>query len=79
MKAVYQISFRTKLQNSLAIQRLHDCLKKLNVKYWTYDFQKLLLTLRSEFPDFQRIQHALRLEGYKCDFIKLENLEVATA
>jgi tRNA G26 N,N-dimethylase Trm1 len=60
----------------VAIQRLHDCLKKLNVKHWTYDFQDLLLTLRSELPDFQRIQAALKLEGYKCDFVKLESLSI---
>jgi len=76
MNSTYQISFRTKLRNSIAIQRLHDCLKKLNVKHWTYDFQDLLLTLRSDFPDFLRIQTALRIAGYKCDFIKLENLSV---
>ncbi len=75
MGTIYQISFRTRLRNSVAIQKLHDCLKKLDVKHWTYDFQELLLTLRSELPDFRRIQTALHLAGYKCDFIKLENLQ----
>jgi tRNA G26 N,N-dimethylase Trm1 len=74
MTSTYQISFKTRLRNSNAIQSLHDCLKKLNVKHWTYDFQNLLLTLRSELPDFKRIQKALQLAGYKCDFVKLENL-----
>ncbi|WP_149243933.1 hypothetical protein [Dyadobacter sp. 32] len=78
MALIYQISFRTRLRNSVAIQKLHDCLKKLDVKHWTYDFQELLLTLRSELPDFKRIQTALQLAGYKCDFIKLENLQKST-
>jgi tRNA G26 N,N-dimethylase Trm1 len=78
MTSTYQISFRTKLKNSIALQSLHDCLKKLNVKHWTYDFQKLILTLRSDLPDFKRIQTALQTAGYKCDFVKLENLGLGT-
>lgn len=79
MASIYQISFRTKLKTSVAFQKLHDCLKRLNVKHWTYDFHDLLLTLRSEFPDFKRIQSALQQAGYKCDFVKLENLNATVA
>ena len=74
MNSTYKISFRTKLKNSKSFQRLHDCLKQLNVKHWAYDFQEFLLTLTSELPDFIRIQKALQSAGYVCDFIKLENL-----
>jgi tRNA G26 N,N-dimethylase Trm1 len=72
MNSTYKISFRTKLKNSRAFQRLHDCLKQLNVKHWAYDFQEFLLTMTSELPDFKRIQEALQSAGYVCDFIKLE-------
>lgn len=75
MKPIYQISFRTKLTDTLSFQRLHDCLKKLNVKHWAYDFKELLLSLRSELEDFRRIQAELRSAGFKCDFIKMENLK----
>lgn len=75
MKTTYQISFRTKLPNALSFQRLHDCLKNLNVKHWAYDFKDLLLSLRSELADFRSIQSALRSEGFRCDFIKMENME----
>ena len=79
MKSTYQISFRTRLRNSVAIQKLHDCLQRLNVKHWTYDFQELMLTLRSELPDFKRIQIALQSAGYKCDFVKLEHISAKAA
>ncbi|MCF2446541.1 hypothetical protein L0657_21470 [Dyadobacter sp. CY345] len=75
MKPIYQISFRTKLTDTLSFQRLHDCLKKLNVKHWAYDFKELLLSLRSELEDFRRIQSELRSAGFKCDFVKMENLK----
>jgi tRNA G26 N,N-dimethylase Trm1 len=74
MSSTYKISFRTKLQNSRSFQRLHDCLKQLNVKHWAYDFQELLLTLTSNLSDFNRIQAALTSAGCKCHFVKLENL-----
>jgi len=74
MKSIYKISFRTKVKNSRSFQKLHDCLKRLNVKHWAYDFQELLLTLTSDLPDFKRIQAALQSAGYICHFIKLENL-----
>jgi len=74
MKSKYKISFRTNLKNSKSFQRLHDCLKNLNVKHWAYDFQELILTLTSDLPDFKRIQTALQFAGCSCDFIKLENL-----
>ena len=79
MSRTYKISFRTKLKNSKSFQRLHDCLKQLNVKHWAYDFQELLLTLTSELPDFKRIQAALQSAGYTCHFIKLENLSEGPA
>jgi tRNA G26 N,N-dimethylase Trm1 len=75
MKPTYQISFRTKLPDVLSFQRLHDVLKKLNVKHWAYDFKDLLLSMRSELADFRSIQSALRSAGFRCDFIKMENLE----
>lgn len=74
MNSTYRISFRTKLKNSKSFQRLHDCLKQLNVKHWAYDFQEFLLTMTSELPDFKRIQQALKSAGCACDFIKLEIL-----
>jgi len=74
MNSTYKISFRTKLKNSKSFQRLHDCLKRLDVKHWAYDFQNLMLTLTSDLPDFKRIQTALQFAGYSCDFIKMENL-----
>lgn len=76
MKPTYQISFRTKLPDVLSFQRLHDCLKKLNVKHWAYDFKDLLLSMRSELADFRSIQSALSSAGFRCDFIKMENLEI---
>jgi tRNA G26 N,N-dimethylase Trm1 len=74
MRTIYQISFRAKLKDGISFQRLHDCLKKLNVKHWAYDFQNLLLSLRSEFPDFITIQSALRSAGFRCDFVKMEHV-----
>ena len=74
MSTIYKISFRAKLKDGLSFQRLHDCLKKLNVKHWAYDFKEFLLSLRSELEDFRRIQSELRSAGFKCDFIKMENL-----
>jgi tRNA G26 N,N-dimethylase Trm1 len=79
MTTTYKISFRTKLKNSKSFQRLHDCLKLLDVKHWGYDFQELLLTLTSELPDFKRIQKALQSAGYTCHFVKLENLSEANS
>ncbi|WP_138484993.1 hypothetical protein [Dyadobacter bucti] len=78
MANTYKISFRTKLKNNKSLQRLHDCLKQLNVKHWAYDFQDLLLTMTSELSDFTRIQAALRSAGYVCHFIKMENLSDST-
>ncbi|MEO6286209.1 MAG: hypothetical protein ABIN80_25710 [Dyadobacter sp.] len=75
MRNTYKISFRTKIKNTKSFQRLHDCLKQLNVKHWAYDFQELLLTLTSELSDFSRIQAVLRSAGYVCHFVKLENLD----
>lgn len=75
MSTVYKISFRAKLKDGLSFQRLHDCLKKLNVKHWAYDFQNLLLSLQSELPDFRSIQAALRSAGFRCDFVKMENVD----
>jgi tRNA G26 N,N-dimethylase Trm1 len=75
MRNTYKISFRTKIKNTKSFQRLHDCLKQLNVKHWAYDFQELLLTLTSELSDFTRIQAVLRSAGYVCHFVKLENLD----
>ncbi|WP_031527868.1 hypothetical protein [Dyadobacter crusticola] len=75
MNNTYKISFRTRIQNNKSFQRLHDCLKQLNVKHWAYDFQDLMLTLTSELSDFKVIQAALRSAGYICHFIKLENLD----
>jgi len=74
MSTIYQISFRTKLTNALSFQRLHDCLKRLNVKHWAYDVKDLLLSLRSELTDFRSIQSELRSAGFRCDFIKMENI-----
>ena len=74
MKNTYKISFRTNIKASKSLQRLHDCLKQLNVKHWAYDFQDFLLTLNSELSDFTRIQSALRSAGYVCHFVKLENI-----
>jgi len=74
MRNTYKISFRTKIKNNKSFQRLHDCLKQLNVKHWAYDFQDLLLTLTSELSDFSKIQAVLRSAGYVCHFVKLENL-----
>nr|WP_295933824.1 hypothetical protein [uncultured Dyadobacter sp.] len=74
MKNTYKISFRTNIKASKSLQRLHDCLKQLNVKHWAYDFQDFLLTLTSELSDFTRIQSALRSAGYVCHFVKLENI-----
>jgi len=59
----------------LSFQKLHDCLKKLNVKHWAYDFKEFLLSMRSELEDFRRIQAELRSAGFKCDFIKMENFK----
>lgn len=73
MNSIYKISFRAKLKNSRSFQRLHDCLKQLNVKHWAYDFQEFMLTLTSDLPDFKRIQTALQFAGCSCDFIKMEN------
>lgn len=70
----YKISFRTRIKNNKSFQRLHDCLKQLNVKHWAYDFQDFLLTLTSELSDFSLIQATLRSAGYVCHFVKLENL-----
>ncbi|KQS28261.1 hypothetical protein [Dyadobacter sp. Leaf189] len=75
MKNTYKISFRTRIKNNKSFQRLHDCLKQLNVKHWAYDFQDLMLTLTSELSDFKVIETALRSAGYVCHFIKLENLD----
>ena len=74
MARKYKISFRTRIQNNKSFQRLHDCLKQLNVKHWAYDFQEFLLTLTSELSDFTLIQATLRSAGYVCHFVKLENL-----
>ncbi|QRR00467.1 hypothetical protein [Dyadobacter sandarakinus] len=74
MSNTYRISFRTRIRNNKSFQRLHDCLKQLNVKHWAYDFQEFLLTLTSELSDFKRIEATLRSAGYSCHFIKLENL-----
>jgi tRNA G26 N,N-dimethylase Trm1 len=74
MSSTYKISFRTNLKNGRSFQRLHDCLKQLNVKHWAYDFQDLILTLTSHLSDFTRIQAVLTSAGYKCHFVKLENL-----
>jgi tRNA G26 N,N-dimethylase Trm1 len=78
MNKTYKISFRTQIKASKSLQKLHDCLKQLNVKHWAYDFQEFLLTLTSELPDFTRIQLALRSAGYVCHFIKLENMDEAS-
>ncbi|MCE6992152.1 hypothetical protein [Dyadobacter sp. CY323] len=75
MSKKYKISFRTRIKNNKSFQRLHDCLKQLNVKHWAYDFQDFLLTLTSELSDFNRIQAVLRSAGYVCHFVKLENLD----
>ncbi|CAG5069095.1 hypothetical protein DYBT9623_01830 [Dyadobacter sp. CECT 9623] len=77
MARKYKISFRTRIQNNKSFQRLHDCLKQLNVKHWAYDFQDFMLTLTSELSDFTLIQATLRSAGYVCHFIKLENLNEA--
>lgn len=77
MANTYKIFFRTNIQANKSLQKLHDCLKQLNVKHWAYDFQDFLLTLTSELPDFTRIQLALRSAGYICHFIKLENMNEA--
>jgi hypothetical protein len=74
MNTIYQISFRAKLKDGISFQRLHDCLKKLNVKHWAYDFQNFLLSLQSELSDFIRIQSALNSAGFRCDFVKMENV-----
>jgi tRNA G26 N,N-dimethylase Trm1 len=74
MANTYKIFFRTKIQATRSLQKLHDCLKHLNVKHWAYDFQDFMLTLTSELSDFNRIQLALRSAGYVCHFIKLENM-----
>ena len=74
MANTYKIFFRTNIQASKSLQKLHDCLKQLNVKHWAYDFQDFLLTMTSELSDFTRIQLALRSAGYVCHFIKLENM-----
>jgi tRNA G26 N,N-dimethylase Trm1 len=76
MSTTYKISFRTTLKNSRSFQRLHDCLKQLNVKHWAYDFQEYILTLTSDLSDFKKIQAALQSSGYVCHFVKLENLSV---
>ncbi|NIJ54153.1 hypothetical protein [Dyadobacter arcticus] len=75
MSKTYKISFRTRIKNNKSFQKLHDCLKQLNVKHWAYDFQEYLLTLTSELSDFSLIQATLRSAGYVCHFIKLENLD----
>lgn len=75
MSTTYKISFRAKLKDALSLQKLHDCLKKLNVKHWAYDFQNLLLSLQSDLPDFRSIQSALRSAGFRCDFVKMENVD----
>ena len=75
--SIYQISFQTRIGNVNSMQKLHDCLKKLNIKHWSYDFQDLILTLRSEVTDFQRIEKILNLAGYHSKFLKLEHLNVA--
>jgi hypothetical protein len=74
MRNTYKISFRTRIRNNKSFQKLHDCLKQLNVKHWAYDFQEFLLTLTSELSDFTLIQATLRSAGYVCHFVKLENL-----
>lgn len=74
MSTIYQISFRAKLKDGISFQRLHDCLKKLNVKHWAYDFQNFLLSLQSELSDFVSIQSALSSAGFRCDFVKMENV-----
>jgi hypothetical protein len=76
MSTTYKISFRTTLKNSRSFQRLHDCLKQLNVKHWAYDFQEYILTLTSDLSDFRKIQAALQSSEYVCHFVKLENLSV---
>jgi hypothetical protein len=75
MSTIYQISFRAKVKDGTSFQRLHDCLKKLNVKHWAYDFQNFLLSLQSELSDFISIQSALNSAGFRCDFIKMENID----
>jgi hypothetical protein len=52
MANTYRIFFRTHIQASKSLQKLHDCLKQLNVKHWAYDFQDFLLTMTSELSDF---------------------------
>lgn len=74
MSSRYKISFRTNLKNSRSFQRLHDCLKQLNVKHWAYDFQEYILTLTSDLYDFKKIQAALTSAGCVCQFVKLEDL-----
>ncbi|CAG4997476.1 hypothetical protein DYBT9275_01783 [Dyadobacter sp. CECT 9275] len=76
MRTIYQISFRTSLKGGTAFQTIHDALKKLNISHWTYDIQRLLLVLRSDFPDFTQIQKALYTTGLSCSFIKVEELRL---
>lgn len=74
MNSKYKISFRAKIKTGVTFQRLHDCLKQLNVKQWGYDCANYTLTLTSEVADFKRIQNALIAVGCVCHFLKLENL-----
>jgi tRNA G26 N,N-dimethylase Trm1 len=78
MNIQYQMSFRTNIRHAKATQRLLDCLRQLEIKQWGYDFKELMLTLRTEFPDFKRIQKAITSAGYKCDLVEMEALENAT-
>jgi hypothetical protein len=75
--SIYQISFQTRIGNVQRFQKLHDCLKKLDIKHWSYDFQDFILTLRSEVTDFKYIENILNLAGYRSKFLKLENYQVA--
>lgn len=53
------------------MQKLKDCLHELHILQWGYDFQELRLTLRTEMPDFSRIQKALLSAGYVCNLLDM--------
>lgn len=76
MKAIYEITFKARVKSSAAFQKIHDSLKKHNIKYWTYDLQRLILVIRSEFRDTRLIEKELGSTGMPFSFVKIEQLSI---
>ncbi len=74
MNTLYQMSFQTNISTSLAIPSVNDCLSSLGIKYWDVDFADRRLTLRTDFPDFRRVKHAMAKVGVVCKIINMHKI-----